>query len=140
MIEVDLRRFPLFASLGHEDLDAVASRLEVRELADDETLWRQGDGAVALALIDQGAVRIESHGLGELGRHESPACLGALSLVDGGQRESSAIAAGPARALLLSRTAFAELMEEAPGAAARVLAAIVGDLASTLRQGLPFLA
>jgi hypothetical protein len=42
--------------------------------------------------------------------------------------------------LLLSKTAFAELIEETPRAAAHVLAAVVGDLASTLRQGLPFLA
>jgi signal-transduction protein with cAMP-binding, CBS, and nucleotidyltransferase domain len=140
MIEVDLRRFPLFASLGHEELEAVAARLEVRELEADQTLWREGDGALALALLDQGTVRIESHGLGALGNCEAPACLGAASLVDDGQRESSAIANGPARALLLSKTAFAELIEETPRAAAHVLAAVVGDLATTLRQGLPFLA
>lgn len=139
MIEVDLRRFPLFASLATEELDAVAARLEVRELDVNQTLWREGDGAVALALLDRGTLRIESHGLGSLGRCDAPACLGAASLVDDGQRESSAIATGPVRTLLLSRTAFAELIEDAPRAAARVLAAVVGDLSATLRQGLPFL-
>jgi CRP-like cAMP-binding protein len=140
VIEVDLRRFSLFASLGTEDLDAVAARLQVRELEAEETLWREGDGALALALLDHGSLRIESHSLGSLGQCDAPACLGAASLVDEGPRESSAIATGPVRTLLLSKTAFAELVEEAPRAAARVLAAVVDDLAKTLRQGLPFLA
>ena len=92
MIEVDLRRFPLFASLGREDLEAIAARLEILELDAEQPLWREGDGAIALALLDQGTLRIESHGLGELGSCGAPACLGATSLVDDGQREASAIA------------------------------------------------
>jgi len=139
VIEVDLRRFTLFAQLEHEDLEAVAERLEVIELEADQTLWREGEGAQALALLDQGALRIESHGLGALGWTHAPASLGAASLVDGGPHESSAIATERARALLLSRTAFADLVEAAPRTAARLLAAVGSDLAATLRQGLAFL-
>lgn len=138
MIEVDLRRFPLFAELRNDELESVAARLEVWELEADEPLWREGDGATALVLLDQGTLRIESHGLGALGRCAAPACLGATSLVGDGARESSVIAAGPSRALVLSKTAFAGLVEEAPGAAARVLAAVVRDLATMLRQGLAY--
>jgi CRP-like cAMP-binding protein len=139
MIEVDLRRFPLFARLAQDELEAVAARLEVRELAPDQWVWREGEGAAGLVLLEQGALRIESHRDGELGRCEAPACFGAASLVADGQRESSASAAGAGRALLLSRTAFARLVDDSPRAAARLLSAIASDLARMLREGLPFL-
>ena len=140
MIEVDLRRFPLFARLAQEELEAVAARLEVRELAPDQVLWREGDGAAGLVLLDQGALHIASRRDGEFGRCEAPACFGAASLVAEGRRESSAAAAGAGRALLLSRTAFARLVDESPRAAARLLSAIAGELARILRDGLPFVA
>jgi CRP-like cAMP-binding protein len=140
VIEVDLRRFPLFARLAQDELEAVAARLEVRELAPDQLVWREGEGAAGLLLLEQGALRIQSRREGELGRCEAPACFGAASLVAEGQRESSASAAGAGRLLLLSRTAFARLVEDSPRAAARLLSAIASDLARVLREGLPFLA
>ena len=140
MIEVDLHRFPLLASLDDEELEAVAALLEARELAADQALWREGDEAEGLVLLEHGAFRFESRRFGALGRCEAPTCLGAASLVEAGPREASAYAAAPSRALLLSRTAFARLLEEAPSAAARVLAALAGELAALMRAGLPFVA
>lgn len=140
MIEVDLRRFPIFARLAQEDLEAVAARLEVLEREAGELVWCEGEGASGLVLLEQGALRIESRRDGELGRCEAPACFGAAGLVDDGRRESSAAAAGPVRMLLLSRTAFARLVEESPRAAARLLSAITADFARLLRDALPFVA
>jgi CRP-like cAMP-binding protein len=138
VIEVDLRRFSLFAHFGHEDLEAIAAQLEIQELAREQPLWREGEGAEGLVLLEKGALRIETQRGGALGRCEAPACFGAASLVGDGLRECTAIAADPGRVLLLSRTAFARLIEDAPRAAARLLAAIAADLARTLREGLPF--
>jgi CRP-like cAMP-binding protein len=140
VIEVDLRRFPLFARLAQEELEAVAARLEVRELEAGQPVWREGERAKGLVLLEHGALRIESRRDGELGRCEAPACFGAASLVGDGPRESSASAAGAVRTLLLSRTAFARLVEESPCAAARLLSAVAADLARILREGLPFVA
>jgi NTE family protein len=140
MIEVDLRRYPLFARFGHEELEAVAAELEVCELAPEQALWREGEAAEGLVLLEQGALRIETTRGGALGRCEAPACFGAASLVGDGPRESSAYAADAARALVLSRTAFARLVEESPRAAARLVSAIAEDLARILREGLPFVA
>jgi CRP-like cAMP-binding protein len=140
VIEIDLRRFPLFTSLDDEELEAVAARLEVRTLASDQLLWREGEEAGALVLLEQGVLRIESRRDGTLGQCEAPACFGAASLVGNGRRESSASAASAGRALLLSRTSFDRLVEDAPRAAARLLSAIAADLARTLREGLPFVA
>lgn len=140
MIEVDLRRFPLFARLDQEELEAVAARLEVRELETGQPVWREGEQAGGLLLLEQGALSIESRRDGELGRCEAPACFGAASLVGDGPRESSAAAASEVRTLLLSRTAFARLVEDSPRAAARLLSAVAADLARILRDGLPFFA
>jgi CRP-like cAMP-binding protein len=138
VIEVDLRRFPIFARLAQPELEAVAARLEVHELAPEQVVWREGEGAAGLVLLEQGALRIESRRDGALGRCEAPACFGAASLVGEGQRESSAVATGAGRALVLSRTAFARLVEDSPRAAARLLSAIAGDLSRLLREALPF--
>jgi CRP-like cAMP-binding protein len=136
---MELLRFPLFARLTPEEREAVAQRLEVRELAPDDVLWREGEPAAGLVLLDAGALRIDSRRDGPLGRCEAPACLGGASLVSEGEREASAVAAGAGRALVLSKTAFERLVEERPRAAARLATAIAGHLARVLREGLPFL-
>jgi len=137
--EPELLRFPLLARLTREEREAVAERLEVREFAPDEVLWREGEAAGGLVLLDAGALRFDSRRDGALGRCEAPACFGGASLVADGEREASAVAAGAGRALVLSKTAFERLVEERPRAAARLVTAIAGDLARVLREGLPFL-
>jgi len=138
VIEVDLRRFPVLAELAEEDLEAVASLLEARELRADQEVWREGEPADGLVLLEHGALRFESLSFGALGQREAPACLGVASLVGAGSRETSAFAVEPARALLLSRAAFAQLLEDAPRAAARVLAAVAAELSALMRAGVPF--
>jgi CRP-like cAMP-binding protein len=140
VIEVDLRRFALFEGLDDDELDAVASLLEARELVPDEAVWREGEAADGLLLLDEGTLRFESLRDGGLGTREAPACLGAASLVAPGPRAASAFASGPGRALLLNRTTFERLVEGSPHAAARVLAALATELASVLRAGVPFAA
>ena len=134
---VDLRRFPLFASLARDELEAVAEQLEVHELAPDDVLWREGEASGGLVLLEEGALRIDRRE-GEVGRCEAPACLGAASLVADGPREASAVSEGAGLAFSLSRTAFARLLERSPRTAARLLVAISAELSHLLRDGLPF--
>jgi CRP-like cAMP-binding protein len=139
--DADLRRFPLFAALDEAELKLVAFLLEERELTAEQPVWREGDAAEGLWLLDQGTLRFETKSEGTLGHGAAPAWFGAASLVgESGPREASAYAAGSARALVLSRTAFAQLLEAAPRTAARVLAAIAAELGAVLRDGVPFLA
>ena len=138
MIDADLRRFSLFAGLEDPELQLVAYLLESRELAADECVWEEGQAADGLWLLDQGTLRFEMGGEGPLGRCAAPAWFGGASLLAEAPREASAHAAGPARALVLSRTAFAQLLEAAPRTAARILATLAGELASVLRDGIAF--
>lgn len=139
MTDVDLSRFPLFHGLDEAELRLVAFLLDEREIAAEQAVWREGEAADALWLLEQGAVRFEASGEGALGQLEAPASVGAASLVGDFVREASAYAAGGVRALVLSRTAFAQLREAAPHTAAHLLAAIAGELGAVLRDGIAFM-
>ena len=139
MTDADLRRFGLFAGLDDAELKLVAFLLEERALTAEERVWREGEPAEGLLLLDQGSLRFETQGEGALGQCEAPASFGAASLVGDSMREVSAYATGGARALVLSRTAFARLLEAAPRTAAHVLAAIAAELGAVLRDGIAFM-
>ena len=139
MTVADLRRGPLLAGLDEAELKLVAFLLDARQLSAEQQVWREGEPADGLWLLDEGTLRFESRSEGTLGHTEAPACFGAVSLVHDAAREASAYAAGSARALVLTRTAFAQLLEAAPRTAAHVLAAIAAELGAVLRDGLPFL-
>jgi len=140
VIDADLRRFSLFAELEDPELQLVAYLLERRELPADECAWQEGEEGDGLWLLTQGTLRFDSQGEGPLGRCDAPAWFGGASLLEAASRETSAHAVGPAHTLVLSRTAFAKLLDAAPRTSARILAAIAGELASVLRDGIAFIA
>lgn len=139
MTGADLRRFPLFAALDDAELKLVAFLLEERALGAEQQVWSEGEPAEGLFLLEQGALRFETRSDGALGQWEAPASFGAASLVGDSMREVSAYATGGARALVLSRTAFAQLLEAAPRTAAHLLAAIAAELGAVLRDGIAFM-
>jgi CRP-like cAMP-binding protein len=136
---VELRKFALFASLEEPELELVAFLLQPRELVPEQKLWREGDPSDGLWLLEQGVLRFETRSEGARGKRAAPAWFGGAGLVSEAPREASAHAEGPARALLLSKTAFAQLLEAAPHTAARVLGAISSELASLLHEGVSFM-
>jgi CRP-like cAMP-binding protein len=137
--DADLRRFPLFAELDDAELRLVAFLLEERPLGAEQQVWREGEPSEGLWLLEQGGLRFETHGEGGLGQCEAPASFGAASLVGESMREASAFATGGGRALVLTKTAFAKLLEAAPRTAARVLAAVAVELGAILRDGIAFM-
>lgn len=139
MTDADLRRFPLFAALDDAELKLVAFLIEERALSAEQRVWREGEPSEGLWLLEQGALRFETHGEGALGQCEAPASFGAASLVGDSMREASAYATGGGRALVLSRTAFAQLLEAAPRTAAHVLTAIAAELGAVLRDSIAFM-
>jgi CRP-like cAMP-binding protein len=139
MTAAELRRFALFASLEEPELQLLAFFLQARELAPEQKLWREGDPGDGLFLLEEGTLRFETRSEGPLGQRAAPAWFGGASLVSETPREASARAEGPVRVLLLSRTAFAQLLEAAPRTAARLLGAISSELASLLHEGVAFL-
>jgi CPA1 family monovalent cation:H+ antiporter len=137
--DADLRRFPLFADLDDAELRLVAFLIEERSLGAEQQVWREGEPSEGLLLLEQGGLRFEARGEGALGQYEAPASFGAASLVGESMREVSAYATGGGRALVLTKTAFAKLLEAAPRTAARVLAAVAAELGAILRDGVAFM-
>lgn len=139
MTDADLRRFPLFAELDDAELRLVAFLIEERPLDAEQQVWREGEPSEGLWLLDQGGLRFEARGEGALGQCDAPASFGAASLVGESMREVSAYATGGGLALVLTKTAFAKLLEAAPRTAARVLSAIAAELGTILRDGIAFM-
>jgi CRP-like cAMP-binding protein len=136
---LDLRKFALFAPFDEAELRPLAFLLQPRELAPEQRLWREGDPSDGLWLLEEGVLRFETHSEGPLGLRAAPAWFGCAGLVWEAPREASAHAEGPVRASLLSKTAFAQLLEAAPRSAARLLSAISSELASVLHDGVTFM-
>jgi CRP-like cAMP-binding protein len=108
-----LQQVPLFAGLTAEGLHDLAAVMQPTDLAPGQLLWRQGQAADALHLINGGRIGIylrqpggaEVH-LTTLGPGE---VLGELPLIDGGTRSATARALDRARLWSLSRADFAVL-------------------------------
>lgn len=140
MSEPDLKQFSVLAELAEPERDAIAVLLEPVELGADRQLFREGQEAEGLLLVESGGLRLESRRQGALGDCGAGTVLGGLSLVAVGPREATAVATERSRVWLLSRTSFHRLVEDAPRAACRLLAAVLADTAQAMRGALPGLA
>ena len=93
-----LRRIPLFAKLGSDELGALAERLRMKSYKRGDTIFRKDEPGTHLFLVLEGAVKIALPG--ELGQEALVAFVrngeffGELALFDRGPRSATATAAG----------------------------------------------
>lgn len=137
----ELKAFSIFSAMTEEDREAVAELLEVRELVDGKSAFREGSEGEGLVLLARGQLNLKSkkHG-GYVGSLVAPYHLGAVSLFSLGKREVTAIAEGPCTIWQLSRSGLSRLADDAPRAAFRLAEASITELASLTRPGLEALA
>ena len=131
-----LKRFLPFAELDNADSELLEDLLDVRELEPGEVVVTEGDEADGLVLVQSGSLKMSSARITELRGLAAGDFMGGLSLASLGRREVTLTAAEPSTVLLLSRSAFLRLGEDAPRAATRVLEAVLRELGSNLRTGL----
>ncbi len=118
---------------------ALAAAMEPLTFQDNQIVFREGDDADGLYLIDEGIVRIESNCreidsdpvLARLGAGE---LLGELALLDGGMRSATAVSEGQVHLRRLDASALARLEVESPELAMMVWKAIGEVSALRLRQ------
>jgi CRP-like cAMP-binding protein len=127
------KRFPLFSELGEAELELLEELVESQSLRAGEVLCMEGSEADGALLLGRGSLLCKSEREGDLGRIEAPLLLGGASLVVLGNRMVSLTAAEPSHVHVLSRTAFHRFQQDAPAAAARLLAAIARELGGALR-------
>ena len=135
----DLKRFAPFAEFNESEGELLEELLERRLLVAGEVAFTEGDEADGLVLVESGELAIESSRAGELGRVGPGRHFGGLSLASLGRRELSLTATQPSTLLLLPRSSFLRLSEDAPRAATRLLEALLRDIGSSLRNGLDWL-
>src|SRR5262245_39304662 len=109
-----LASVPLFAGIPEEELDELGQVMGTIELSPDDVLFRQGEEADGLHLLERGLVQVSmrlpgesEHEVARLGAGEA---LGEIPLIDGGLRMGTARALEPTRALFLSRADFTALV------------------------------
>ena len=132
----DLKQYSIFESLSELERAAVADLLEPMDLDPGEQLFLEGQESEGLVLVESGALALQSARMGELGELPAGSCLGAVGLVVPGRREVTAVASAETRVWLLSRESFQRLAIDDPAATARVLEAVIVDLASLTRMAL----
>ena len=129
---------PIFKGLDEDELEAIAEICEVVEFRYGDYVFREGDEADRLYIIEQGAVRISRDvpGAGEeaLTVLKRGACFGEMAVFDRSRRSTDAIAHGRCSLLTIARADFEHLLENDRELAHKVLWSVVRLLCERLRS------
>ena len=124
----------LFANCEPDELSDILLRGHHRSYKRDQEIMAQGDQGDSLFMVLAGLARVSM--LAANGREivldyaEPGAVLGEIAFLDMGERTASVHAIDPVEVLILSRSAFDEIVDRHPGMAMRLLRA----MARRLRQ------
>lgn len=124
----------LFADCEQAELSDIIARGHVRAFKPGQELMVQGEEGKTLFIVIKGLARVSM--VAANGREiildyaEAGHVLGEIAFLDGGDRTASVEAIEPIEALVLTRAAFADIIEKHPGLSLRLLKA----MARRLRQ------
>ena len=139
-----LARIPLFAGIPANELEEVARVMRAVRFERGDVLFRQGEEADGLHVLEQGLVqasrRLPGGGELEYARLGPGDVLGEIPLLDGGRHSATARVAEPTRLLSLSRADFAALVSRDHPTAFALKRRIAGVACARLRRQLGVLA
>jgi CRP-like cAMP-binding protein len=127
-----LKTIPLFAAVGDEDLEAIASLLIERRFPKNKTIVEEGMPGDYMYVVREGRVKVTK--LSGDGREKILEMLdvgsffGELSLLDGVPRSASVKALTETRILALARNDFLNLLRRSPDLAMAVIQVLTGRL------------
>ena len=136
----ELKGCSLLSEFTESERGDLMEVLEPATVLADRTLFREGGQSDGLALILEGTVRLESSRSEHKTRIGAGTAIGAMSLVEVGPRESTAVTVSPCEILWLRRSDLRRLVDDSPRTACRLLEAIVADFANRVRRELDGLA
>src|SRR5256885_6210575 len=118
-----VRGVPLFAGLGHRELQELGTLADEVDVSDGKVLTRQGDTGAEFFIVLDGAVEVDVNGsvISTLGKGDF---LGEIALVDGKPRTATTRAVGPTRLMVVGHRQFHQLMDDFPTVKTCVLDAI----------------
>jgi predicted acylesterase/phospholipase RssA/CRP-like cAMP-binding protein len=115
-----LKQVEIFATLGVEEREAIASRMEVRRHRAGHRVFNEGDPSDGLYVVQSGEVGVVTgaagHGriLARLGRGQ---CFGEMSILTGEARSTGVLATLDCELLFLADSAFEDLLKRYPAVA-----------------------
>src|SRR5437879_2717458 len=113
-----LGRTPVFGALDPETLRHVAGSANSRSYRKGESMFHQGDPGDRLYVVARGLVKVftasESGEEMLLATLRPPDMFGELALIDGGPRSASTATLEPTTLLVITRTAFLDLLRRYP--------------------------
>ncbi len=130
-----LGRVSLFSQLQPSDLTLLAEKLKRRNFHKGKVIFHQDDPGDRLHLVANGLVKISI--ISQDGRENDLAllapgdCFGEMSILDGGLRSASAVAADATETMTLSREDFLSFITQYPQVAIQIITMLVGRLRAT---------
>lgn len=130
--EAFLRTIPYFETLAPEEVEALASRAQVRSVAQGGIVFSQGQPAAGLWCVVSGRVKAVRYS--PTGREltikffEPGETFGEVGALEGGENPSTAIAVTDSRVLLIPREVLAPLLRQHPEVDTRIMAAMAQKL------------
>jgi CRP/FNR family transcriptional regulator, cyclic AMP receptor protein len=129
-----LARSEVFAGLGADDLDRLASECRVHRFATGEQVFARGDRGGGMFLVGQGSVALSvTSAEGRevlLALVEPPRTFGEMAVIDGGPRVATATARRPSVIVAIPPASVLRVLRENPDVALSLL----GSLAALIRR------
>jgi CRP/FNR family transcriptional regulator len=120
----------LFSACSKRDLARIAALSTEIEVAAGKVLMRQGDPGRECFVIEEGKARASVRG--KKSRLMGPGeCFGEMALLHAAPRSATVRAETDMRLVVLGSREFSTLLEEVPGVALKVLAAVADRLRET---------
>ena len=136
----ELKRIAVLQAMDDDALARLAAALEQKDYADAQTVFAEGDPGDSMYFIVKGCIRIEKRAQATSAVNKVLAVLeagdyfGEMALLDQKPRSASAIAAGDATILRLSKAAFDRMQSESSEAGTSVLFAMIRTSSERIRR------
>jgi CRP-like cAMP-binding protein len=136
----ELKRIAVLQALDSEALTRLTTALDELEPADGQVVFAEGDPGDSMFFIVRGAIRIEKRAQvaqaarKTLGVYEAGDYFGEMALFDEKPRPATAVSAGGARLLRLSKAAFDQILQTNSQAALSVLFAMLRTAGERIRR------
>jgi len=136
----ELKHIPVLHAMDGDALARLGEALVEQDYADGQAVFAEGDAGDSMFFILQGCVRIEKRTQASGAAHKALAVLeagdyfGEMALLDQKARSASAVAAGGARILRLSKAAFDQMQGGGSAAGMSVLFAMIRTSSERIRR------
>lgn len=128
-----LSNVPLFSGLARRHLRQLAERADLVEFGERETIVERGQPGGAFYVLLEGEARVIRGGR-TIDRLEPGEFFGEISLLDGGPRTASVVAATPVTAVRIFKKTFDKVVAEEPEVAAKILEVVARRLREAERS------